>query len=120
MSTTTTGFRTLDTSDRLPDGYVNPYYLDDLKRRVSVARVGGKLYAFDDLCTHEACPLSAGMLTDTPRSCASVTNPSSTSQPDPSNGPRDRTAYNLRGSRTGRQDPDTNLSAASCSLQRDA
>ncbi len=35
--------------------------LEDLKRRVSVARVGGKLYAFDDLCPHEACPLSSGL-----------------------------------------------------------
>jgi nitrite reductase/ring-hydroxylating ferredoxin subunit len=69
MSTTTTEFRTVDTSDRLPDDYVNPYYLDDLKRRVSVARVGGKLYAFDDLCPHEACPLSSGLLTGTTLMC---------------------------------------------------
>jgi 3-phenylpropionate/trans-cinnamate dioxygenase ferredoxin component len=52
MTTTRPAFRTVDTSDRLPDGYVNPYYLEDLKRRVSVARVDGRLYAFDDLCTH--------------------------------------------------------------------
>jgi nitrite reductase/ring-hydroxylating ferredoxin subunit len=70
MSTSTdTGFRTVDKADRLPDGYVNPYYLDDLKRRISVARVSGKLYAFDDLCTHEACPLSAGLLTGTTLKC---------------------------------------------------
>ena len=69
MSTTTAEFRTLDTSDRLPEGYLNPYYLEDLKRRVSVARVGGKLYAFDDLCTHEACPLSSGLLTGTTLMC---------------------------------------------------
>jgi 3-phenylpropionate/trans-cinnamate dioxygenase ferredoxin component len=69
MSTTTTEFRTVDTSDRLPDDYVNPYYLDDLKQRVSVARVGGKLYAFDDLCPHQACPLSAGLLTGTTLMC---------------------------------------------------
>jgi nitrite reductase/ring-hydroxylating ferredoxin subunit len=69
MSTSTAEFRTLDTSDRLPDGYVNPYYLEDSKRRVSVARVGGKLYAFDDLCPHEACPLSAGLLTGTTLMC---------------------------------------------------
>ena len=69
MSTTTTELRTLDTSDRLPEGYVNPYYLEDLKRRISVARVGGKLYAFDDLCPHEACPLSAGLLTGTTLMC---------------------------------------------------
>ena len=69
MSTATTEFRTVDTSDRLPDDYVNPYYLDDLKRRVSVARVGGKLYAFDDLCPHEGCPLSSGLLTGTTLMC---------------------------------------------------
>jgi nitrite reductase/ring-hydroxylating ferredoxin subunit len=50
---TTLAFRTLDDAGKLPDNYVNPYYLEDLKRRVSVARAGGKLYAFDDLCKHE-------------------------------------------------------------------
>jgi 3-phenylpropionate/trans-cinnamate dioxygenase ferredoxin component len=42
-----------------------PYYLDDRKLRISVARVNDRLYAFDDLCTcsREACPLSAGLLT---------------------------------------------------------
>ena len=69
MSTTTAEFRTLDTSDRLTEGYVNPYYIEDMKQRVSVARVGGKLYAFDDLCPHEACPLSAGLLTGTTLKC---------------------------------------------------
>jgi nitrite reductase/ring-hydroxylating ferredoxin subunit len=78
MSTTAAEFRTVDTSERLPDDYVNPYYLDDLKRRISVARVGGKLYAFDDLCPHEACPLSAGLLTGTTLKC-SATDRSSTS-----------------------------------------
>ncbi|MCV7115389.1 Rieske (2Fe-2S) protein [Mycolicibacterium setense] len=59
----------LDSADRLADGSVNPYYLEDRKWRVSVARVGGKLFAFDDLCTHEACPLSAGILTGTTILC---------------------------------------------------
>lgn len=67
--TTTTTFRTLGPSASLPDNYVNPYYLEDLKWRISVARVGGALYAFDDLCTHEACPLSAGLLTGTTLLC---------------------------------------------------
>lgn len=61
--------RRLGRSDDLSEGAVNPYYLEDRKWRVSVARVGGKLYAFDDLCTHEACPLSAGMLTGTTILC---------------------------------------------------
>ena len=70
MSTTTTAeFRTLGAADKLPDNYVNPYYLADLKRRVTVARVGGKLYAFDDLCPHERCPLSSGLLTGTTIMC---------------------------------------------------
>ena len=62
-------FRTLDDAGKLPDNYVNPYYLEDLKRRVSVARAGGKLYAFDDLCKHEGCPLSSGLLTGTTLMC---------------------------------------------------
>jgi 3-phenylpropionate/trans-cinnamate dioxygenase ferredoxin subunit len=36
---------------------------------VSVARVGGTLHALDDLCTHEACPLSSGLLTGTTLMC---------------------------------------------------
>jgi nitrite reductase/ring-hydroxylating ferredoxin subunit len=36
---------------------------------VAVARVDGKLYALDDLCTHEACPLSSGLLTGTTLMC---------------------------------------------------
>jgi nitrite reductase/ring-hydroxylating ferredoxin subunit len=63
------GFRTVGDARALPDNYVNPYYLEDLKKRVSVARVGGKLYAFDDLCKHEGCPLSAGLLTGTTLMC---------------------------------------------------
>jgi nitrite reductase/ring-hydroxylating ferredoxin subunit len=63
MAVSKTEFRSLGKSDRLPDNYVNPYYLQDLKRRVSVARVAGALYAFDDLCPHDSAPLSAGLLT---------------------------------------------------------
>jgi phenylpropionate dioxygenase-like ring-hydroxylating dioxygenase large terminal subunit len=63
MAASKTEFRSLGTSDRLPENYVNPYYLEDLKRRVSVARVAGALHAFDDLCPHDGAPLSAGLLT---------------------------------------------------------
>src|SRR5262245_63387275 len=64
MSTvTTTPFRKLDDGANLRDDDVKAYYLEDLKRRVAVARVGGKLYAFDDI--HERCPLSAGLLAGT-------------------------------------------------------
>lgn len=57
--------------DVIPDNYVVPFYLSELKRRVSVARVGGRLYAFDDLCTcaEHACPLSGGLLTGTTIMC---------------------------------------------------
>jgi len=60
-----TGFRTLGKSADVPEGYVMPYYLEDLKRRVSVARAGGQLYAFDDLSTSDGAPLSSGLLTGT-------------------------------------------------------
>ena len=54
--------RTLGPSDRIPNDYVVPYYLDDHKLRISVARVDDRLYAFDDLCTcsDTGCPLREG------------------------------------------------------------
>ena len=63
----TNGVRTLGPSDAIPDDLVVAYYLDDRRLRISIARVGDRLYAFDDLCTCtlDACPLSAGLLTDT-------------------------------------------------------
>jgi len=69
MESSTIEFRTLGTSDQLRENYVNPYYIADLKYRVSVARIRGKLYAFDDLCTHEGCQPSAGLLTGTTLMC---------------------------------------------------
>jgi 3-phenylpropionate/trans-cinnamate dioxygenase ferredoxin component len=50
---------------------VVPHYLADIKRRISVARVGDRLYAFDDLCTcpGRACPLSGGLLDGTTLMC---------------------------------------------------
>ena len=67
----TGAFRTLRPRDAIPNDYVVPYYLDDRKLRVSVARVGDRLYAFDDLCTctDEPCPLSGGLLTATTIMC---------------------------------------------------
>ena len=71
MTDLTTDFRTLGPGDAIPDSYVVPYYLDDRKIRVSVARVGDRLYAFDDLCTcpGRSCPLSGGLLTGTTIMC---------------------------------------------------
>ena len=37
--------------DAIPNDFVVPYDPSDLKRRISVARVADRLYAFDDLCT---------------------------------------------------------------------
>jgi 3-phenylpropionate/trans-cinnamate dioxygenase ferredoxin component len=64
-------FRTIGPWDAIPNDLVVPYYLDDLKRRISIVRVDGRLYAFDDLCTcaDRACPLSGGLLTGTTIMC---------------------------------------------------
>jgi 3-phenylpropionate/trans-cinnamate dioxygenase ferredoxin subunit len=71
MTTQATAFRHLGPGPEVSEGGANPYYLEDRKHRVTVARVGGKLYAFDDLCTcaDRPCPLSAGLLTDTTIMC---------------------------------------------------
>lgn len=64
-------FRTLDPSDAIADDTVVPYYLEDRRLRVSIARIDGRLYAFDDLCTcsDEQCPLSGGLLAGTTVMC---------------------------------------------------
>jgi 3-phenylpropionate/trans-cinnamate dioxygenase ferredoxin component len=56
------GFRTLGKADEFPDGDVRPFYLSECKLRFNVARVDNMLYAFNGLCAHEHCPLSAGLL----------------------------------------------------------
>src|SRR5262245_49851293 len=63
--------RTVGPAEAIPNDFVVPYYLDDLKLRIAIARVKGRLYAFDDLCTcaPEACPLSGGLLTGTTIMC---------------------------------------------------
>jgi 3-phenylpropionate/trans-cinnamate dioxygenase ferredoxin subunit len=64
-------FRTVGPGDAIPNDFVVPYYLEDLKLRISVARVDDRLYAFDDLCTcaEHPCPLSGGLLTGTALMC---------------------------------------------------
>jgi 3-phenylpropionate/trans-cinnamate dioxygenase ferredoxin subunit len=64
-------FRTLGPGDAIPNDFVVPYYLADRKLRVSVGRVDGRLYAFDDLCTcaDAPCPLSGGLLEGTTLMC---------------------------------------------------
>jgi 3-phenylpropionate/trans-cinnamate dioxygenase ferredoxin component len=68
---TADAFRTLGPGDAIPDDLAVAYYLDDRKVRISIARVDGRLYAFDDLCTcaDQACPLSGGLLTGTTIMC---------------------------------------------------
>ena len=64
-------FRTIGPGDAIPNDFVVPYYLDDHKLRISIARVEDRLYAFDDLCAcaEQACPLSGGLLTGTTIMC---------------------------------------------------
>lgn len=68
----TAPFRSLGRGNAIADDFVVPYYLDDRKLRISVARVGNRLYAFGDLCPcsdDRACPLSGGLLVDTTIMC---------------------------------------------------
>jgi 3-phenylpropionate/trans-cinnamate dioxygenase ferredoxin component len=67
----TTAFHQIGRTEAIPNNFVVPYYLDDRKLRISIARVNHRLYAFDDLCTctREACPLSGGLLVGTTIMC---------------------------------------------------
>ena len=60
----TSGFRSVAASPDIANDTVVTRYLRERKVRVSIARVDGRLYAFDDLCTcgHNPCPLSGGLL----------------------------------------------------------
>jgi 3-phenylpropionate/trans-cinnamate dioxygenase ferredoxin component len=67
----TDAFRIVGPVEAMPNDVVVPYYLSDRKLRISIARVDGRLYAFDDLCTcaDQPCPLSGGLLTETTIMC---------------------------------------------------
>lgn len=54
-------------SAAIPDGEVVAFTVDG--RDVAVARSGSTLYAFDDRCTHEQCPLSTGWVEDDEIEC---------------------------------------------------
>ena len=58
------GDRSVAVTAEIANDTVVPHYLTDRKTRVSIARVDGRLYAFDDLCTcdDQPCPLSGGLL----------------------------------------------------------
>lgn len=64
-----TAFRSLGSAEDLDHFPVVPFYLADLQHRVSIAKIDGDLYAFDDLCPEHQCPLSAGLLTGTTLHC---------------------------------------------------
>src|SRR5262245_43627815 len=63
--------RTVAPGEAIPNDFVVPYYLDDRKLQIAIARVRDRLYARDDLCTcvPEACSLSGGLLTGTTIMC---------------------------------------------------
>jgi 3-phenylpropionate/trans-cinnamate dioxygenase ferredoxin component len=67
----TDAVRTLGRGDTIPNDFVVPYYLDDRKLRIAIARVDDHFYAFDDLCscTDQPCPLSGGLLKGTTIMC---------------------------------------------------
>jgi 3-phenylpropionate/trans-cinnamate dioxygenase ferredoxin component len=48
---TADGFRTVGPGEAVANDQVVPYYLDDRKARIAIARVADRLYAFDDICT---------------------------------------------------------------------
>jgi 3-phenylpropionate/trans-cinnamate dioxygenase ferredoxin component len=64
---TAQAFRPLGPIDAVCSNFVVPYYLEDRKLRISIARIDERLYAFNDLCTcaQQTCPLSGGLLTGT-------------------------------------------------------
>jgi 3-phenylpropionate/trans-cinnamate dioxygenase ferredoxin subunit len=71
MGELTSAFRAVAPGEAIPNNFVVPFYLDDRRLRISIARVDNRLYAFDDLCTctPDACPLSGGLLTGTTIMC---------------------------------------------------
>jgi 3-phenylpropionate/trans-cinnamate dioxygenase ferredoxin subunit len=68
---TTDTFRAVGPAKAVPNDRVIPFYLEDRKSRISIARVDDRLYAFDDVCTcaDEGCPLSGGLLAGTTITC---------------------------------------------------
>jgi 3-phenylpropionate/trans-cinnamate dioxygenase ferredoxin component len=62
---TADAYQIITRGDAISNDFVVPYYLDEPKLQISIARLNGHLYAFDDLCTcgEQSCPLSGGLLT---------------------------------------------------------
>jgi 3-phenylpropionate/trans-cinnamate dioxygenase ferredoxin subunit len=51
-------FVTVGRSDEVGEGEAKPFAAGG--EQIAVARVGGTLYAFNDICTHRGCNLSLG------------------------------------------------------------
>jgi nitrite reductase/ring-hydroxylating ferredoxin subunit len=49
-------FVTVGSGDQVPEGSATAFEVEGVE--IAVARVGGKLYAFGDICTHRGCNLS--------------------------------------------------------------
>ncbi|MFV0375210.1 Rieske (2Fe-2S) protein [Microbacterium sp.] len=64
MTTASDTYRSLGDVAELDDFQVVPWYVDGVKKRVTVTRVDGALHALDDLCPEHGCPLSAGLMID--------------------------------------------------------
>ena len=55
-------------ADTVPAGEMRVF--DIASTKVNVSNAGGRLYAFDDTCTHMACSLADGELEGTTVTCA--------------------------------------------------
>jgi 3-phenylpropionate/trans-cinnamate dioxygenase ferredoxin subunit len=51
----------------IPEGKVAPFHVEGTP--IAVANVEGRLFAFDDLCTHKGCSLTTGQLDSTSIKC---------------------------------------------------
>ena len=58
---------TVAAEDELRDGEVTPVRAGEAF--LALVRSGERVYALDDSCTHEECPLSDGILTGTELTC---------------------------------------------------
>lgn len=60
-------FVTVGGAGDVPDGGMRLFEVEG--QRVAVARIGGVLHAFDDVCTHQLCSLADGDLDGTTVMC---------------------------------------------------
>lgn len=61
------GFVKIATGAEIPEGKAKNFYIKG--KKIAVAKVDGKYFAFDDTCTHAECSLSAGFLDDQAITC---------------------------------------------------